>query len=194
MRALRPTSLVLLALLRRLLADDHASNWCAGFDEVVLTFDGPSPESRVGGSRLSPNMTFNSSVLEDAYAFYQVCIARHTHEHAIEVDVVAVTGDTTLFLSAENPLPQRGHSSWIAQQRGNDHVSLPTYLPEFPRDGPRMALYIGVLGAAPGVSNFTLTVAIKDLPENADVRSRQEYYDKSRRVLLETRRLRRRGA
>ncbi|OQR94434.1 hypothetical protein ACHHYP_01282 [Achlya hypogyna] len=170
-------------------AADDRSNWCEGFDEFVLTAD-VGLEPKVGGSRLLPNMTFNNSVAQDAYVYYQLCIARHNHEHAIEVDLVSITGDTNMYLSPETPLPQRGRAAWIAQRPGNDHVSLPTYLPEFPRHGQRVALYIGVLGTAPGDSNFTLTVSIRDLPQNADIQSRQDFYDKSRVQLQAQRRLR----
>ncbi|OQS00486.1 hypothetical protein THRCLA_05947 [Thraustotheca clavata] len=147
-------------------------------------------ESKVGGSLLLPNMTFNSTVAFEKYVYYQVCIARHHHQHTIEVDLISITGDTNMYLSPEFPLPQRGKAAWIAQRPGNDHVSLPTYLPEFPREGQQMALYIGILGITPGISIFTLIVSIQDLPENSDIKSRQDYYDRSRTDIEKQRRLR----
>jgi hypothetical protein len=177
------------------LMNNGKSNWCEGFDEFVLMADSMldealylesqsvSPTKIGGGSRLLPNMTFNNIVSENDYVFYQVCIARHQHEHVVHVNLSSISGDANMFLSADNPVPQRGRASWIAQHPGDDHIVLPTYLPEFPRHVAHMPLYIGVFGNGPGVSEFNLTVAIRDLPENSDVRSRQAYYDKAREEL-----------
>ncbi|ETW00586.1 hypothetical protein H310_07162 [Aphanomyces invadans] len=172
--------------------DTEAANWCTGFDEFVLMADSSialeeqsiSQTVVGGGSRLLPHMAFNNTVLEDEYMFYQVCIARHEHQHVVHINLTSITGDANMYLSADNPLPQRGKSSWIAQNPGNDHVALPTYLPDFPRHAKHMALYIGVFGYGPGESRYNLTVSIHDLPQNSDIKSRQEYYDKERRELL----------
>ncbi|KAF0687228.1 Aste57867_20990 [Aphanomyces stellatus] len=175
--------------------DKESSNWCEGFDDFVLSADaalyleGQSiSQSQIGGGRhVHPNRTFHNHVAEDDYMFYQVCIARHPHEHVVHINLTSITGDANMYLSTDNPMPERGHAAWIAQHPGDDHVALPTYLPEFPRRAKHMALYIGVFGYGPGPSEFNLTVSIHDLPENSDVRSRQEYYDKERQQLLNRR-------
>ncbi|RHY92012.1 hypothetical protein DYB37_002191 [Aphanomyces astaci] len=173
--------------------DPEVANWCKGFDEFVLMADSSialeaqsiSQTVVGGGSRLLPHMAFNNTVLEDEYMFYQVCIARHEHEHIVHVNLTSISGDANMYLATDNPVPRRGQSSWIAQHPGNDHVALPTYLPEFPREAKHMALYIGVFGYGPGPSQYNLTVSIHDLPQNSDIKSRQEYYDHERDQLLQ---------
>ncbi|CAK4080572.1 unnamed protein product [Aphanomyces euteiches] len=179
-------------------ADEDESNWCQGFDEVILSADSTifleeqsiSSQLVGGGRRLMPHVAFNNTVLEDDYMYYQVCIARHEHEHMVHVNLTNLSGEANMYLSTEDPLPQRGRAAWIAQHPGNDSIALPTYLPEFPRQAKHMALYIGVFGYGPGPSEFNLTVSIHDLPENSDIKRRQEYYDKQRQQLLQMRRLR----
>ena len=92
-----------------------------------------------------PNVTVDGIVQEDAYEYYQLCIARHSHEHQIEIHLHCLLGDANLYLSTTEPHPRMGASSWIAQRHGDEFIKLPTYLPEFSRNGAPLTLYIGTL-------------------------------------------------
>ncbi|EEY69442.1 uncharacterized protein PITG_05677 [Phytophthora infestans T30-4] len=157
-------------------------------DEVQLASDGAIAQwGPALGTRVVPNMTVNGTVAPDGYDFYHLCVGRHEHEHLITVELlcdnydVSEGGDANLYLSSEVKYPRMGHSTWIAQRRGDEFVKLFTYLDGFPRkneDGGRrwIALHIGVFGAGNVDTSYDLIVSVTDLPNTPDILLRQEFY------------------
>ncbi|ETO78170.1 hypothetical protein F444_06814 [Phytophthora nicotianae P1976] len=157
-------------------------------DEIQLASDGTIAQWGLAlGTRVAPNMTVNGTVTPDGYNFYHLCVGRHEHEHLITVELlcddddVSDGGDANLYLSSEVKYPRMGHSTWIAQRRGNELIKLFTYLDGFPRkneEGGRrwIALHIGVFGAGGVDTSYDLVVSVTDLPNSPDILSRQEFY------------------
>ncbi|ETI49435.1 hypothetical protein F443_06747 [Phytophthora nicotianae P1569] len=157
-------------------------------DEIQLASDGTIAQWGLAlGTRVAPNMTVNGTVTPDGYNFYHLCVGRHEHEHLITVELlcddddVSDGGDANLYLSSEVKYPRMGHSTWIAQRRGNELIKLFTYLDGFPRkneEGGRrwIALHIGVFGAGGVDTSYDLVVSVTDLPNSPDILSKQEFY------------------
>lgn len=129
----------------------------------------------------SPQTFFSETLVEDdvkrnQYKFYQLCIARHSHEHKVEIKAQSDQGEINLYISPNQMNPTKTTSSWISQKKGNKKVVLPTYLPDFPRDHGALTLYIGVYGITPGTTHYTLSASIIDIKTNEDIRIRRKFY------------------
>jgi hypothetical protein len=164
-----------------ILAEDMNHADPCKMDEIQLSSDGTIASSSLAyGDRLAPNTSMNGTVKEDEYHFYHICIVRHEHEHRIDVDLKCIDGNANLYMSSEEKYPRMGHSSWISQHFGDDHVKLFTYLDGFPRkyeDKNRaISLHIGVFGYTK--AQYNLTVSVTDLPVTEEIHKLEEFYTK----------------
>ncbi|KAF4318558.1 hypothetical protein BBO99_00000947 [Phytophthora kernoviae] len=174
--------------------EPSADSSACDVDEIQLASDGTIAQWGLAlGTRVTPNMTVNGTVVPDGYNFYHLCVARHEHEHLITVrllcdnDDVSKGGDANLYLSSDFKYPRMGQSTWISQHPGNELIKLYTYLDGFPRKdesggGRWIALHIGVFGAGDVNTTYDLAVAVTDLPNTADIRSRELFYTEQRRM------------
>ncbi|RLN66740.1 hypothetical protein BBJ29_000066 [Phytophthora kernoviae] len=142
--------------------EPSADSSACDVDEIQLASDGTIAQWGLAlGTRVTPNMTVNGTVVPDGYNFYHLCVARHEHEHLITVrllcddDDVSKGGDANLYLSSDFKYPRMGQSTWISQHPGNELIKLYTYLDGFPR---------------------------KDESGGADIRSRELFYTEQRRM------------
>lgn len=149
--------------------------------EYVIGFDGNIQFA--SAQELYTNVTVNGIVSKDQYVFYQLCIAKHMHEHEIVVDLKAKNGEVHLYGAVGNEYPQLGKADWIGHKIGDDQFRLPTYLSEFPRSSELILLYLSVRGMSE-IAEYGLKVAIHDLKTNRNVKSRQEYYKQLRKQRL----------
>ncbi|CEG35291.1 uncharacterized protein PHALS_09418 [Plasmopara halstedii] len=171
--------------------DLSADSTCE-FDEIQLASDGTIAQWGLAhGSRITPNVTVNGSVMPNDYNFYHLCVGRQEHEHLILVELLCDTGDmandgdANLYLSGEVKYPRIGHSTWIAQRHGNEKIKIYTYLDGFPRNdehgGRRwLSLHISVFGAGQVSTSYALAITVSDLPTTPDLSSRQAFYTKQR--------------
>lgn len=110
---------------------------------------------------LRHNVTLSGAVLEEAYDYYQVCVARHEHAHRVTLRLhVADGSDADLYVSASIRKPTFAHCTWISADAGDDEISLPTHHPDWPTDSN--TLFVGVRGRDPGrAARYTLGVTLE---------------------------------
>eukprot|EP00953_Heterococcus_sp_UTEX-ZZ885_P032133 16798-Heterococcus_DN1.PRE.4 len=131
----------------------------------------------VDAAALHDGVILSGSITEeDAYSYYQVCIARHQHHHRIIVRLECTHGEADLYISANGIAPTAENSDWLSAQTGADEISLPTYTDTFTERDSQL-LVIGVHGTSVSDAipfsgtSYTLSVHIANI-DSKEVRSR----------------------
>ena len=114
---------------------------------------------------LQQNVSVAGHVREEQYAYYQVCLAHHTHEHVVSFEVVCSHGDADLYISTEDEHPALDRATWISADKGDDRITLHTDMPEFAQaarlgSAGSQVLYVAVYGRTE--ANFAITVLVRD--------------------------------
>jgi hypothetical protein len=115
---------------------------------------------------LMQNVSIQGFVRENEWVYFQVCIARLKEVLSIRIELTSMEGDADLYMSADNPHPDKTHSTWISTDLGNDKVTLRTDLEDYVSalaknpDTSGQTLYLGVFGRS--ASSFTVRVLVTD--------------------------------
>ena len=114
---------------------------------------------------LQQNVSVRGHVALEQYQYYQVCLARHTHEHEVSFEVACERGDADLYISTEEARPAVDRATWISADRGDDRITLHTGMEEFARaarlgSAGSQVLYVAVYGRTE--ADFSITVLVRD--------------------------------
>jgi len=112
------------------------------------------------------NVSIDGAVTEEDYAYYQVCVARVEGVLDIRIELTSVQGDADLYISTENPKPDKAHSTWISADPGDDKIDLRTDLDDYVTALAKSSysqgqtLFLGVFGRTP--ASFSIRVLVSD--------------------------------
>ena len=112
------------------------------------------------------------------YKYFRICVARHQHYHRVKLSLKILLGsgakaetgtettDADLYISNIHETPTLENAVWISRDKGDDSISLPTFMDEFDANHVN-ALFVGVHGREEGERRveFTLGVEIEDVGE-----------------------------
>ena len=107
------------------------------------------------GSTFSSNSAseteLKGTVQAGEYEYFQVCVAEHKHHHKVSLDLKRDPPafsdhdyrEIDLYISADLKEPTMRTSTWISRDKGNDHIVIPTYVPDFEATKSH-TFYVGV--------------------------------------------------
>lgn len=141
-------------------ASFETSNYCNDAEYTIDFSNRLSPEVAI---ILKENITATGFVPLNSYHYYQVCVATHpSHHHRIDMKLDCRGSDpgrptqeidfnADLYISVNNHFPTVDSATWISADRGNDLISLSTYLEDFASapqtpSGRGTILFVGVFG------------------------------------------------
>ena len=121
----------------------------------------------ISGKQVKENIVhhFDLTILSTYNKFFQLCISKQEFQHVLILSLRNKTPDSDcdVFVSSSILHPSLSNGwDWKSDGKGNDDLSLPTYLNDYQRAG-KGGFFIGISGKL-AVNKCSLEIQIKTIP------------------------------